>query len=184
MIGEDVTRVSTEVYEKGKKIQLVLLDVDGVLTDGRLIMGSGGEEGRSFHVRDGLGIRLGQRGGLLFGLISGRESKIVADRAEELYITEIHQGVFDKVAKLEEVLGRLKLEKDQVCYIGDDLVDLPVLRQVGLAAAPADALPEVREAVHYVADCRGGQGAVREVVDILLRAKEKWETVTARFFKE
>lgn len=179
-----MTEPSSEILEKGKKIELVLMDVDGVLTDGRLIMGSGGEEARAFHVRDGLGIRLGQRGGLLFGLISGRESKIVADRAEELYITEIHQGVFDKVAKLDEVMGRLKVELDQVCYIGDDLVDLQVLSGVGLSAAPADAVPEVLEAVDLVCTCRGGRGAVREVVDLLLRAKGKWESVTARFFKE
>jgi 3-deoxy-D-manno-octulosonate 8-phosphate phosphatase (KDO 8-P phosphatase) len=179
-----VTTTSAEVLERGRNIRLVLLDVDGVLTDGRLFMGASGDEIRAFHVRDGLGIRLGQRGGLLFGLISGRESKIIADRAEELYITEVHQRVFDKSEKLNEILRRLDLSADQVCYIGDDLVDLPVLRRVGLSAAPADAVPEILKAVHYVATCRGGLGAVREVVDLLLRAKGAWEKVTARFFME
>lgn len=176
--------VTAEILEKAKNIKLVLLDVDGVLTDGRLIMGSRGEEARIFHVRDGLGIRLGQRGGLLFGLISGRDSKIVADRAQELYITEIHQGVFDKMPKFKEILGRLKFTPDQVCFIGDDLVDLELLRCSGFSAAPCDATPEVLEEVDYVTKCSGGRGAVREIVDLLLHANGTWEKVTERFFKK
>lgn len=176
--------VPSEIFDKARKVKLVLLDVDGVLTDGRLIMGSRGDEARIFHVRDGLGIRLGQRGGLLFGLISGRDSKIVADRAEELYITEIHQGVFDKKPRYDEILGRLKFSTDQVCFIGDDLVDLELLRCSGFSAAPCDATPEVLEAVDYVAKCRGGRGAVREIVDLLLHANGTWEKVTERFFKK
>lgn len=173
-----------EILEKARKIEFVLMDVDGVLTDGRLFMGANGEELKAFHVRDGLGIRMGQRGGLLFGIITGRESKIVADRAEELYITEVYQRVFEKEERFREILGRLKFSEEQVCFIGDDLVDLPVLRLVGLSAAPADAMPDVVDAVDYVCTRRGGEGAVREIVDLLLRAKDKWDGVTSRFYGE
>jgi 3-deoxy-D-manno-octulosonate 8-phosphate phosphatase (KDO 8-P phosphatase) len=179
-----VSDIPEDLQERGRLIRFVLMDVDGVLTDGRLFMGSEGEEMRAFHVRDGLGIRLGQRAGLLFGIITGRESRTVADRAEELYITEVHQGVFDKNERLEEILGRVKMDPHQVCFIGDDLLDLPVLRRVGLAAAPADAVPEVLRAAQYVSSRRGGQGAVRDVVDLLLRAQGKWESITARFVSE
>ena len=124
-----------------------------------------------------------QRGGLLFGIISGRESKVVADRASELYITEIHQGIFDKLGCMDEILTRLKLSRDAVCFIGDDMVDVPVMRRVGLAAAPCDAAPEAREAAHYVTQIGGGRGAVREVVDLVLRATGKWTSITERYYR-
>ena len=169
--------------ERAARVRLVLLDVDGVLTDGRLYVGGEGYDGRAFHTRDGHGIRMGQRGGLVFGIVSGRESRVVAARAEELYITEVHQGVHDKLACFEQLLGRLGLGPEEVCYIGDDLVDLPVMKRVGLAAAPADAAPEVREAAHHVTATAGGRGAVREVVDLILRASNKWEQATERYYR-
>jgi 3-deoxy-D-manno-octulosonate 8-phosphate phosphatase (KDO 8-P phosphatase) len=175
--------IGPEVRERASRVRMVLLDVDGVLTDGRLHMGSDGTEGRTFHVRDGHGIRMGQRGGLLFGILSGRESRVVSNRAAELYITEVHQGVFDKLQRLNEILERLLLPIDGVCFVGDDLVDVPVMRRVGLAAAPCDAMPEARQAAHYVTACAGGRGAVREVVDLVLRASGRWDQATERFFK-
>jgi 3-deoxy-D-manno-octulosonate 8-phosphate phosphatase (KDO 8-P phosphatase) len=159
------------------------MDSDGVLTDGRLYMYSDGVEGRAFNVRDGHGIRMAQRGGLMFGIISGRESKVVADRAEELYITEVHQHVFDKLERYTEIVDRLGLADDAVCYIGDDLVDLPVLSRVGLSVAPADANDQVRKQVHWVTGRNGGEGAVREVIDALLQARGKWDAVTRRYFE-
>ena len=173
-----------DIQERAENIELLLLDVDGVLTDGRLIMGTDGSEAKAFHARDGLGIRLAQRGGIMIGLISGRESSVVSDRAEELYITEVHQRVFDKLERFNEILDRLNLTPDKVCFMGDDLVDLPVMRVVGLSAAPADALPEVLEDADYVAKKNGGAGCVREIVDLLLKARGKWESVTARFAEE
>ena len=173
-----------ELQERAGKIELMLLDVDGMLTDGRLIMGADGSEAKAFHARDGLGIRLAQRGGIMIGLISGRESKVVTDRAEELYITEVHQRVFDKVERFREILQRLKLSPEQVGFMGDDLVDLPVLRAAGFSSAPADAIAEVREQVHYVAERPGGGGCVREIVDLLLKARGKWDSVTSRFFAD
>jgi 3-deoxy-D-manno-octulosonate 8-phosphate phosphatase (KDO 8-P phosphatase) len=175
--------VSAEVRERAGRIRVVLLDVDGVLTDGRILMGSSGDDGRCFHSRDGLGMRLGQQAGLTFGIISGRRSEVVAGRASELDITEIHQGVLDKIACLEKILARLDVADDAICYIGDDLVDVPVMRRVGFAAAPSDAAPEAREAADYVTASAGGRGAVREVVDVLLRSSGKWKEVTKRFLE-
>jgi 3-deoxy-D-manno-octulosonate 8-phosphate phosphatase (KDO 8-P phosphatase) len=175
---------SQEIIDRAAKISLVLMDNDGVLTDGRILMYSDGSEGRGFCARDGHGIRMGQRGGLMFGIVSGRESRVVADRAEELYITEVHQGIFDKVERYREILERFELPPEAVCYIGDDLVDVPVLRKVGLAVAPANAEEGVREIAHWVTPSAGGHGAVRELVDLILRAKGKWAMVTERYFKE
>ena len=174
--------VTEEVLERARKIRMVLLDVDGVLTDGRLFLASDGSEGRAFNIRDGHGVRMGQRGGLMFGILSGRESKVVTDRAEELYITEVHQRVFEKIERYGEIVDRLELKDEAVCFVGDDLVDLPVLHRVGLAVAPADADEHVRKHVHWVTSRSGGDGAVREVIDLLLHARGKWDLVTRRYF--
>jgi 3-deoxy-D-manno-octulosonate 8-phosphate phosphatase (KDO 8-P phosphatase) len=171
------------VRERASRIQLVLLDVDGVLTDGSIQLSASGEETKSFHVRDGHGIRMGQRGGLLFGFISGRESRVVSLRAEELYVTEVHQGVPDKLVPYDDIKGRLKLDDAAVCFVGDDLVDAPVMRRAGFAVAPADAHAEVRELAHWVTPSPGGRGAVREVVDAILHATNRWADVTARHRK-
>ena len=125
-----------DVFDRARKVNLVLMDVDGVLTDGRILMYSDGTEGRAFSARDGHGVRMGQRGGLLFGIVSGRDCKVVSDRAEELYITEVHQGIFEKLERYSEILERFQLPDEAVCYIGDDIVDVPVLRQVGSAPSP------------------------------------------------
>jgi 3-deoxy-D-manno-octulosonate 8-phosphate phosphatase (KDO 8-P phosphatase) len=173
--------LSRELMDRAGRIRLVLIDADGVLTDGRIHVGAGGEDGRAFHARDGLGVRLGQQAGLSFGIISGRRSAAVAGRADELDITELHQGISDKLACLEQLLERLAIPGDAACFIGDDLVDLPVMRRCGLSAAPSDAAREAREAADYVTESAGGRGAVREVVDLLLRASGKWQEVTKRF---
>lgn len=174
-------RSRPEWTERAARVHLVLLDVDGVLTDGRIHVGAGGEDGRSFHSRDGVGVRLGQEAGLIFGIVSGRTSGAVSGRAAELDIREVHQGVRDKVACLEAIVARLAVADDAVCFVGDDLVDLPVMRRVGFSAAPSDAAPEVREAADVVTSSGGGRGAVREVVDLILRASGKWHDVTRRF---
>lgn len=172
-----------ETMERAARVRAVLMDVDGVLTDGRIYMGSNGYEGRSFHVRDGHGIRLGQRAGLLFALVSGRESKVVSERAAELYITEVHQGVYDKLDCVREILGRLAVDPADACFVGDDLVDVPAMRAVGFAVAPADAVPQVLSCAHWVTRVEGGRGVVREVVDLLLRASGKTDRATERYLK-
>jgi 3-deoxy-D-manno-octulosonate 8-phosphate phosphatase (KDO 8-P phosphatase) len=175
---------SAEVLDRAGRIRLVLLDSDGVLTDGRIIVSSDGSEARSFDVRDGFGIRLGQSAGLSFGVISGRESRALTARAQELGLDEVHQGAHDKLGLVREILDRRGLEPRDVCFVGDDLIDLPAMRYCGLAIAPADAVDQVREVAHHVTERPGGRGAVREVVDMLLRATGSWDEVTARYFTE
>ncbi|HXV75504.1 MAG TPA: HAD hydrolase family protein [Candidatus Polarisedimenticolaceae bacterium] len=175
---------TSEVVDRARKIRLVLFDSDGTLTDGRIIMTSGGEEARAFDVRDGHGVRMGQQAGLVFGVISGRESTVLQRRAEELEFEEIHQRVLDKEQRLKEILERRGLDASAVCFMGDDLIDLPVMRRCGLAVAPADAVAEVLDCAHHVTRRPGGRGAARELIDLLLRVSGSWERVTARYFGE
>lgn len=167
--------------EKAGKVGLVLLDADGVLTDGSIVAFADGNEARAFSSRDGLGIRLGQRAGLAFGVVSGRISRVVSRRAEELGFVVCLEGVEDKAASVASVAERLGYAMEQVCFVGDDLVDLPALRRAGFSAAPADADPRVRDAVDWVAPSGGGRGAVREIVEFVLRARGAWDEATRAF---
>lgn len=169
------------VLERARGIRLVLLDVDGVLTDGRFLLMADGTDGRTFHTRDGHAIRMGQRAGLQFAILSGRRSRAVSLRAEELDLVEVLQGVADKGAVFSELLSRLALRDAEVCYLGDDVVDLPVLRRAGLAVVPSDAAPEAVAAAHWVTSRPGGHGAVREAVELLLRAQGLWEREIERY---
>ena len=166
------------------RIKLLLLDVDGVLTDGRIIFDSHGGETKAFDVKDGHGIKLVQRAGIQVGIITGRQSVIVDRRAAELGIELVYQGAKDKVLPFRDVLRKLALKPEEVAYVGDDVVDLPVMRQVGFAATVADAVEEVKAAAHMVARRAGGRGAVREICDYLLKESGRWETVTRRYFSE
>lgn len=169
--------------ERARRVSLILLDVDGVLTDGQIHISPQGQEGRSFHARDGQGIRLGQQAGLTFGLLSGRDSPAVSARAAELGIAEVHQRIADKLACFEQLCRRLERVPEEVCYVGDDLIDVPVLRRAGLAAAPADAIAEARAAAHYVTRLPGGRGAVREVIELVLRAGGRWSDAAGRYLR-
>ena len=164
-----------EVLSRARAIRLLILDIDGVLTDGRLYFDAKGETLKVFHVRDGHGIKMAQRGGLEVAFLSGRRSDAAFHRARELEITRFYEGVRDKVAILEELLAALNLTPAEVAAVGDELVDLPLFQRVGLAVAVADAVPEVRAAAHWVTSLPGGQGAVREVCDLLLQAQGRWE---------
>ena len=170
-----------DVLERARKVRIVLFDSDGVFTDGRIVIADDGGEARSFDVKDGHGIRMGQEAGLLFGVVSGRRSLALAHRAGELGLDEVHQGVQDKLGRLDEILSRRELRRDAACFVGDDLIDVPAMRACGLAVAPADAMAEVRGVAQFVTGRRGGRGAVREVIDLLLRASGGWERVTARY---
>ena len=163
--------------QRCQPIELVLSDVDGVLTDGRLVFDNQGIETKRFHIRDGMGIRLWQRAGYRFGLITLRSSQIVKVRAAELGIEIVRQGARDKLATLEEILTECGLAAEQVAYIGDDLPDLPVVGAVGLGVAVADACGELRQAADYVTDAVGGSGAVRETVEVILKAQRRWNDV-------
>ena len=162
-----------------ERLRLVLLDVDGVLTDGTILFLPGGGEARAFHIRDGLGIALAHRAGLRTGIVSGRASDEVARRARELGMHVLLQGISDKGAAFREILAAEGLRPEQVAYMGDDLNDLPILTEAGLSAAPADAAFEVRSQAFLVTDARGGQGCVRELMEAILKARGVWEQALA-----
>jgi len=162
-------------------IRLVLLDVDGVLTDGAITYDAAGVEGKSFHVRDGHRIKLAVRHGLRFGIITGRASAIVERRAAELDIGIVHQGALRKLPVLDEILAAEKLSPEEVAYMGDDIVDLPVMSRIGLAATVADAPTVVRDHAHFVATVAGGRGAVAELVELILAARGEWDDILAGY---
>jgi len=163
-----------EVWQRARAVRLLILDVDGVLTDGRLYFGPQGEALKVFHVRDGHGIKMAQKGGLEIAMVSGRRSDAAYHRARELGVNRFYEGVRDKLAALEELLAALRLSPAQVAAVGDELVDLPLMARVGLGVAVADAVPEVKAAAHWITSAPGGLGAVREVCDLLLRAQGRW----------
>jgi 3-deoxy-D-manno-octulosonate 8-phosphate phosphatase (KDO 8-P phosphatase) len=169
--------------EQLSKIRLLLLDVDGVLTDGRIVIDNNGVETKAFNVRDGHGLKLLQRSGIQVGIITGRRSEVVTVRARELGIELVYQGVRDKLVPYRELLAQLQLHDEQVAYVGDDIVDLPILRRVGFAATVADAIDDVKPLVHYVTQRAGGDGAVREICDLFLKQTGRWPEVTARYFE-
>jgi 3-deoxy-D-manno-octulosonate 8-phosphate phosphatase (KDO 8-P phosphatase) len=159
---------------RAARIQLLVLDVDGVLTDGRLHFGSAGEETKVFHVRDGLAMVAARSAGLGIAVISGRASPAVSRRMAELGVADVHQGVTDKAEVLAGIRSRLGLERADIAVMGDDLNDLPLMRDAGLALAPSDAVPEVRRSSHWVSRRSGGSGAVREAIEMLLKARKAW----------
>ncbi len=167
--------------ERQKKITLVLSDVDGVLTDGGIAFDNQGIESKQFHIRDGMGIKLWQQAGHRFGLITARTSHVVQIRAGELGIDIVRQGFEDKLTVVQPLLEELGISAEQTCYIGDDLPDLPVLRRVGLAVTVADASQDIKDAAHVVTANSGGRGAVRELLEQLLRAQGKWPELLLRY---
>ena len=169
--------------ELTKNIKMLLLDVDGVLTDGSIITGAQGELCKKFHVSDGLGISLALKNGLQIGIVTGRSSDIVAVRARELNIELVHQGVVDKKQTLKEIIEQSGYSYKEIAYMGDDLNDLGIMKSVGLAIAPANAVVEVRERVHYICLRSGGNGAVREAVEFILKNQGKWNGIIKNFLQ-
>jgi 3-deoxy-D-manno-octulosonate 8-phosphate phosphatase (KDO 8-P phosphatase) len=162
------------VRRKAANIRLLLLDVDGVLTDGRIIIDDRGIETKHFHVRDGQGISLLKRCGLEVGFISGRRSGAVRHRAQDLGVSLVFQGVRDKLHVYDRIKKKTRLGDEQIAYIGDDIIDLPVLRTVGLAVMVSDGSAELKPHTDYVTLAPGGMGAVREVAELLLKAQKRW----------
>ena len=158
---------------KAKKIKFLLLDVDGIMTDGRIFLDGQGNEFKSFHIHDGHGIYLLKKSGIEVGIISGRSSKAVEYRARELNIKEVYQGATDKVKVYEEIKSRYNLDNDSIAFMGDDLIDLPLLNIVGFSVTAADAVSAVKEVVDMITEKNGGEGAVREVIDFILNTKSK-----------
>lgn len=170
-------------FPKAKAIRLLLLDVDGILTDGTIVYTDDGNEIKSFHTRDGLGIRLLQETGVQVGLITARQSKVVSRRAEDLKLSLVYQKVTNKVEVYERLLHEMNLQAHEVAYMGDDWLDLALLTRVGFSATVADAVVEVRNRVHYITRKPGGQGAVRELCDLIMEAKGTHEILLARYLE-
>ena len=169
------------IHERAARIRLILFDVDGVLTDGTLLLHADGTESKVFDIKDGTGIVWAQRLGLTVGFLSARSSAATAQRATQLGITLVHQGVANKLEAYDQIADSLMLDDDEIAYMGDDILDLPVLGRVGLATAPADAAADVLGRVHWVAQARGGAGAARELIELILRAQGRWDEVLATY---
>jgi len=170
--------------DKAASIRLILLDVDGVLTDGAVVMYGDGLESKRFHIRDGIALVWAQRVGLKVGILSARHSASTTQRAAQLGISLVHQGVASKAAAYDQILSDVSVTDAEVAYMGDDIVDLAVLRRVGLSAAPSDAVADVRACVDFVSRYPGGGGAVRELVEKILRAQGHWTGIVSSYQNE
>ncbi len=177
--------MTKQLRDRARKVKLLLMDVDGVMTDGGIyyVPGRNGRliETKAFHSRDGLGLRLAQRAGLRTGVISGRGSPVLEHRVREMGIEFLEQNALEKLEPYERILRRAGLRDDQVCYVGDDLVDLPVLKRVGLAVGVADGHPLLRHHVHFLTRSEGGRGAVREVIELILAAQGKLQAIVESY---
>ena len=180
-----MTPDAPDIEARACRVELILMDVDGVLTDGRILLVPDGygamHEVKSFDVQDGVGITFIHRVGLRSGIITGRTSESVAARAKELGMEIVEQGTWNKRETYEKVREKVKLADSKIAFIGDDLQDLPVLRRVGFAVGVANAVPEVKEVCHLVTERKGGRGAVREALEFILRAQGKWDKIMERY---
>lgn len=174
---------NSKIKAIAKNIKLLILDVDGVLTDGSIILDNKGNEFKAFHVRDGHGIKMLVKAGLQVAIITGRQSEVVERRAQELGIKEVYQGRRRKIETLGKIIGKFGLKESEVAYIGDDIVDIPIFKKVGLPIAVADADDEAKEYAVVVTKNRGGRGAVREVSDFILKSKGLWDSMTREYFE-
>lgn len=170
-----------ELQSRARRLRLLLLDVDGVLTDGTVQISSTGGESKAFHIRDGAAIVWAGRQGLEIGLLSGRYSEATTRRAAELKLKIVSQAGPDKRQSYADIVTRGGYADDEVAYMADDILDLPILGRVGLSAAPSDAVAEVRQSVHWVSTYGGGRGAVRELLELILRVQGKWDDVVNAF---
>lgn len=168
--------------ERARKIKAVILDVDGILTDGRIYYGNYGDELKAFHVHDGLGLELLKRAGVKTIIITAKKSAIISRRAKELKIDEVFQNCPDKLLACQQVMAKYNLQDEEICFMGDDLLDIPVMKRCGFAVTVPQAHPAVRDIAHYITQKPGGGGAVREAADFLLKAQNKWDEVTQKYF--
>lgn len=170
-----------DILEKASRIKLVIFDVDGVLTDGSLFLSDDGQEYKAFNSKDGFGMRLLQESGIEIGIITGRESTLVKLRMEELDVAHVLQGRREKAPALEEVMQKTGYTLEQIAYVGDDVVDLPIMTQVGLSIAVQDARPIVKKHAHWITESAGGRGAGRDVCELILEAHNKWDNIINRY---
>lgn len=178
----EVARLTQEVRERIEGVKILILDVDGVLTDGRLFYHDDGTETKAFDVRDGHGIKMIQRAGVEVALISGRATPSVEKRARDLGIAAVFQNIKDKVPVFESILEERGLSPEEAAFVGDDVVDIPVMSRVGFSVAVAGGSEHVVPAAHYVTLAPGGRGAVREVTELIIAVQGKWEDILGRYF--
>jgi len=169
--------INDELKARFKKIKLLLLDVDGVLTDGRIIYDSRGRDSKFFDVGDGLGVFVLHKSGIKTILITAKGSKTIKPRARDMRVAEVFADIFPKTAVLDKILKKYNVSLDEICFMGDDLVDLALMRKVGLPVAVANASSQIKEAAVYITDHSGGRGAVREVAELILKLQDKWKDV-------
>ena len=170
-------KISSDAFDRAKKVKLIIFDVDGTLTDGGIYISNSGELFKTFNCQDGFGIAAAHKVGLKTAIITGRTSQIVAVRAAELNISTVKQGQPDKRNAYKEIKAEFNLSDEEIAYVGDDIIDLPVLIQVGFAAAVGNATFEVAERAHFVAEKFGGHGAAREVIEFILKSQGKWSEI-------
>ena len=174
----------TSVQERAARIKLLLMDCDGVLTDGSLMLLEGGDEQKSFNVRDGHGLVLFHRAGLRSGIISGRTARVVEWRTKDLGIEFVRQGSHNKISDFDSLLAEAGVSADETAFVGDDVTDIPLMKRCQLAVAVADAVPETRAAAHYVTQALGGHGAIRETVELILKAQGHWPELMKRYLND
>jgi 3-deoxy-D-manno-octulosonate 8-phosphate phosphatase (KDO 8-P phosphatase) len=180
-VTDEALPVSDDVARRASRVRLLVLDCDGVLTDGRITLIDDGDEEKSFHTRDGHGLVLLHRAGLQSAVISGRTSRAVERRARDLGIRHLRQGTWDKIVEFREVLAAAGVSEDETAVVGDDVTDIPLMRRAALACAVADATPETRAHAHYVTTLPGGFGAVREVCELILKSQGRWAELMRRY---
>ncbi|HUH66084.1 MAG TPA: HAD-IIIA family hydrolase [Syntrophales bacterium] len=178
MTGEDL---DARLSAKLRRVHLLILDVDGVMTDGRIIMDHAGNEIKNFDVKDGHGLKIIMRYGIEVALVTGRSSDVVLHRAKDLGINEVHQGIKNKLDAAEAILKDRSLTYDELAFVGDDVVDIPLLKRAGFSACVADAVSDVKRCVDYIAVREGGRGAVREICELILKARGDWGEVARRY---
>lgn len=175
-------KLSASLIKKIKAVKLLILDVDGVMTNGRIIYDDDGKEIKIFDVKDGHGIKLLMRAGIDVAIITARESRVVLHRAKNLGIDIVYQKAMDKVEAFNEILQKKQLSEKEVAYVGDELVDIPLLRKVGFAAAVKDAVEDLKRYVDFITEKNGGQGAVREICELILKTQGRWGEATEKYF--
>jgi 3-deoxy-D-manno-octulosonate 8-phosphate phosphatase (KDO 8-P phosphatase) len=175
--------IDQQIIERAKKIKLVVLDIDGVMTDGHIIYSVYGDELKFFDVQDGFGLTLLHRAGIKTAIITAKKSRIVKLRTKDMRVTYVYQGYMEKAAALDKLLGKSKIPAEEICFVGDDLIDLPVLKRVGFAVAVPNAVEEVIKHAHYTTSKMGGHGAVREICDLILKSQGKWDLATSKYFE-
>ena len=175
--------IPNEIIERAKRVKVFIVDIDGVMTDGRIVYSGYGDELRFFDVQDGFGITLLNRAGIKTVIITAGKSKIVKHRARDLKVSSTYHGFMDKIDAFNDLLKRFKVTPEEVCFIGDDLIDIPILKRAGFAVAVPNAVDEVKKLAHHITANKGGRGAVREICDLILKSQDKWDLVTSKYLE-